>query len=51
MRRHRRHVAWGHEVLARLCDTDALRERRRVRGEELRALLRDSGGVTGELGT
>jgi hypothetical protein len=49
VRRHRRHVAWGQEVLERLCDTDALRERRRVRGEELRASLLASGGVTGEL--
>jgi hypothetical protein len=49
VRRSRRHVAWGSEVLDRLCDTDARRERRRVRAEELRARLLACGGVTGEL--
>ncbi len=49
VRRNRRHVAWGREVLERLCDTDAKRERRRVRGAELEELLRKSGGVTGEI--
>jgi hypothetical protein len=49
VRRHRKHVAWGQEVLDRLCETDAGRERRRVRSEELRARLEASGGVTGEL--
>ena len=29
VRRHQRHVAWAREVLDRLCETDALRERRR----------------------
>ncbi len=31
VRRTRRHVAWGDEVLDRLCDTDGKRERRRRR--------------------
>jgi hypothetical protein len=47
VRKTRRHIAWGQEVLGRLCDTDALRERRRKRGEELGAKLRACGGVTG----
>jgi hypothetical protein len=47
VRKTGRHVAWGQEVLDRLCDTDALRERRRRRAEELGAKLRACGGVTG----
>jgi len=50
MRRTRRHVAWGDEVLERLCDTDGRRERRRRRVVELRAALEACGGVTGALG-
>ena len=49
VRRSRRHVAWGREVLDRLCDTDAKRERRRAREAALEEQLRKSGGVTGEL--
>jgi len=49
IRKTRRHIAWGQEVLDRLCDTDALRERRRKRADELTAKLRQSGGVTGTL--
>ncbi len=49
LRKTRRHVAWGQEVLDRLCDTDARRERRRSRREALQAHLRESGGVTGDL--
>jgi hypothetical protein len=49
LRKTRRHVAWGQEVLDRLCDTDARRERRRSRRDTLEQLLRESGGVTGEL--
>ncbi len=45
----RQHVAWGKEVLDRLCDTDGRRERRRRRARELGAMLELSGGVTGEL--
>jgi len=49
VRKARRHVAWGQEVLDRLCDTDGDRERRRRRAEEIRARLLACGGVTGEL--
>jgi hypothetical protein len=49
LRRARRHAAWGREVLDFLCDTGAARERRRRRGEKVRALLLSCGGVTGEL--
>jgi hypothetical protein len=48
LRRTRRHVAWGQEVLDRLCDTDAKRERRRERAAKLREYLAACGGVTGE---
>ena len=50
VRKTRRHVAWGKEVLDRLCDTDAKRERRHLRQQRLRDLLLLSGGVTGDLG-
>ena len=49
MRRTRKHVAWGGEVLARLCDGEATRERRRRRVATLRAQLEACGGVTGTL--
>jgi hypothetical protein len=49
IRKTRRHIAWGKEVLDRLCDTEAKRERRRVRDAELQRILRECGGVTGEL--
>ncbi|HEB89867.1 MAG TPA: hypothetical protein ENI85_09880 [Deltaproteobacteria bacterium] len=49
VRKRRRHIRWGREVLDRLCETDALRERRRVRVEGLNAELVRSGGVTGTL--
>ena len=48
-RKTRRHISWGQEVLERLCDTDALRERRRLRVAALNALLEECGGVTGTL--
>jgi hypothetical protein len=48
LRRTRRHVAWGQEVLDRLCDSDARRERRRARAADLEARLAACGGVTGE---
>lgn len=51
VRRTRRHITWGQEVLDRLCDTDALRERRRKRVEEMRGQLAACGGVTGTLET
>ena len=49
VRKERRHVAWGTEVLDRLCDTDLKRERRRERNQELTRALHLCGGVTGEL--
>jgi hypothetical protein len=49
VRRTRKHVAWGDEVLERLCDTDGKRERRRRRVTALRARLEACGGVTGTL--
>jgi hypothetical protein len=49
VRKTRRHIAWGQEVLDRLCDTDAKRQRRHARQSELRELLQKSGGVTGDL--
>ncbi len=49
VRKARRHVTWGQEVLERVCDTDGARERRRQRTEELRGQLLACGGVTGEL--
>ena len=49
VRKTRRHIAWGQEVLDRLCDTDARRERRRARAAELRSQLIRCGGVTGEI--
>jgi hypothetical protein len=48
LRKTRRHIAWGQEVLDRLCDSDAKRERRRTRGAELTERLAKCGGVTGE---
>jgi len=48
-RKTRRHIAWGQEVLERLCDTDAKKQRRRQRSRDLWAKLRLCGGVTGEL--
>ncbi len=49
MRRLRRHLAWGEDVLERLCDTDGKRERRRRRALALREKLESCGGVTGEI--
>lgn len=49
VRRTRRHIAWGNEVLDRLCDTDARRSRRHARQRELRTRLQQSRGVTGDL--
>lgn len=48
-RKSHRHIAWGKEVLDRLCDTDAKRERRHQRASALEAGLKVCGGVTGEL--
>ena len=49
VRKTRRHLAWGSEVLDTLADTDAKRERRRQQAERLRGLLEICGGVSGEL--
>lgn len=49
VRKARRHIAWGKEVLDRLCDTDGKAERRRARARELHEKLRLSGGVAGDL--
>ena len=49
VRKTRRHVTWGQEVLDRLCDTDARRERRRTRAGTLRTQLIACGGVNGDL--
>ncbi len=49
VRKARRHVAWGEDVLDRLTDTDAKRARRHRRAQEMRAQLERSGGVCGEL--
>ncbi len=49
VRKTRRHISWGQEVLDRLCDTDARRERRRARAAELRSKLIACGGVTGDI--
>jgi hypothetical protein len=48
-RKTRRHIAWGKEVLDRVCDTDAKRAARRERAVDLHARLEACGGVTGEL--
>jgi len=50
VRKTRRHIAWGEEVLERLCDTEAKRQRRLARAETLTKQLEASGGVTGVLG-
>ncbi len=49
VRKARRHVAWGTEVLERLCDTGDGRDRRRRRATMLQKRLETSGGVTGEI--
>jgi hypothetical protein len=48
-RKHQKHLEWSQEVLDRLCDTDALRERRRARVEEMTAMLESCGGVAGTI--
>jgi hypothetical protein len=48
-RKARRHVAWGKEVLDHLCDTEAKRERRRLREATLQLALQACGGVAGDL--
>lgn len=48
VRKTRRHVAWAKEVLDRLCDTDAKRDRRRQRAKLIEGMIAACGGVTGE---
>ena len=48
-RKLRQQVAWGSEVLDRLCDQDEKRERRRARAREVHRRLEACGGVTGVL--
>jgi hypothetical protein len=48
LRKTRRQIAWGQEVLERLCDSDGKRERRRARAAALEAQLAACGGVTGD---
>lgn len=50
VRKKRRHITWAREVLDRLCDTEAKRERRRGRAHALGRQLEACGGVTGTLG-
>ncbi len=50
LRKTRRHIAWGQEVLDRLCDTGERKARRKERAETLQKQLEACGGVTGELG-
>ncbi len=49
VRKTRKHIAWGQEVLEQLCDTDEARARRRDRAEALRSQLIACGGATGTL--
>ena len=51
VRKKQQHIRWAQEVLDTLCDTEALRKRRRERGDSLREQLATSGGVTGNLET
>jgi len=47
--RTQRHVAWGAEVLERLCDSDATCQRRAERRAGLAHQLAACGGVTGDV--
>ncbi|MEM7408768.1 MAG: hypothetical protein AAF430_00860 [Myxococcota bacterium] len=49
VRKTRRHIAWGHEVLERLCETEATQQRRRERAQHMRNALIACGGATGDL--
>lgn len=51
IRRKREHIQWGQDVLDALCETDALKKRRRERANHIASLLKASGGVTGVLET
>lgn len=47
-RKLRRHVAWGRDVLERLCDTEGKRERRVARERDVLERLKSCGGVCGD---
>jgi hypothetical protein len=49
VQRARTHVAWGRDVLAKLCDSEAQRARRSARSAAIQSALAACGGVTGEL--
>ena len=49
VRKERRHVEWGREVLDTLCKGEAEQARRRARASDLRARLEACGGVTGSI--
>ena len=50
VRKARRHITWGKEVLDTVCNTDGKRERRVRRQQELQKQLHACGGVTGDIG-
>ena len=50
VRKTRRHISWGNEVLDTLCNTDGKRERRMQRQHELLKQLHACGGVTSDIG-
>ncbi len=50
VRKERRHITWGKEVLDTLCNTDGKRERRVQRQQDLQKQLHACGGVTGDIG-
>ena len=49
VRKTRRHITWGQEVLDRLCDIDGRKAQRRERAAALHKQLEACGGVTGEI--
>ncbi len=49
VRKRKRHIVWGQTTLDSLCDTEALRDRRKARVKELQELIAACGGVTGTL--
>ncbi len=49
VRTHERHRGWGKEVLDRLCEHTGAAERRRRRSAQLESMVRESGGVCGDL--
>ncbi|MBC8186925.1 MAG: hypothetical protein H8E78_01785 [Proteobacteria bacterium] len=49
VRKHRRHISWGQEVLDRLCDTDGQDETRRAGAERVPSARVACAGVAGTL--